>query len=254
MKVRFCIFTFGRDAEPAFVLCEYLKKSGMGEAVVIDDGASPFSVEDKKRIESVGAKYEVSSWPRRGNLNGKRAILGILSDLFKHSNGVEWVVKVDADTLPQPELLEELSRAKQDIVCCGHGTPEYPLLGACYALRPSVLQPLQYAVATRVTEDQSAPEDKTLGPIILAQGHDIRACLLGYQDYHFPGLYLRNLPSYAVCFGFITDVVGKPGRTKHKYAAFVADKMRGFLRLSMTSSPSGVLRHSKTPKDSPDAK
>jgi len=247
MNARFCIFTFGRDAEMTAILVKYLRHCGADKVVVIDDGGNPFNPQEVEAVKALGAVYQVSSWKRGGNLNGKEAVQNVLTDLVQHSAGVEWVVKVDADTLPQREFFDFLLSDKEyDLVACGHNDPAKPIMGACYALRPPAVLRLQVASAYLVPGSR-LPEDVTVGKLAVQEGLVIRTCKLGYQDYHRPGIFLKNVPSFAVCFGFVTDVAGNNARTKDRYGKFVAVKMQGFLDMKSACRPPAKVKHTEEP-------
>lgn len=248
-NVRFCIFTFGRDAEPTLILVRHLKFLGVAakDVVVIDDGDNKFSDAERDAVVAEGAPYKLSAWKRGGNLNGKLAVQGVLSDLAAHSKDALRVIKVDADTLPSELLLQAVAAHSEfDILGVGVGKLTSPLMGACYAITPAAIERLQLAAAFLPAEGWY-PEDVTIGTLALKEGLTIKTHPLGYQDYGTPGLHLKYVPSFAICFGFVTDTTGKPKRTKEVYANFVASKMRKYISLTTGEKLPGKLVHSPLP-------
>jgi hypothetical protein len=249
IRTRFVSFTFGRDAELTLILVVYLKFLGVApkDIIIIDDVDNPFTAAEAEAIKAEGAIYKFSNWKRGGNLNGKAAVQGVLTDLVAHSKDVDRVVKIDVDTLPTQAFFKALEKhADVDLIACGGGRPAAPIMGACYALTPAAAERLQFASAF-LAADGRYPEDVTVGSLAMEWGLKIKTCPLGYQDYHNPGMYFKNMPSWAVCFGFITDTVNKPKRTKEIYAKFVASKMRKFIALTSETRVKGTLDHSILP-------
>lgn len=106
-----------------------------------------------------GCEVVVTEFDRRGNLNGKPCVVGMLrtmDEVARSSDG--WVLKVDSDTLCfSTRWLEGI---EADAVGMWH--PEKRgFYGLCYGLRRSSLPGLRER-AEKLTDAEEMPEDETI--------------------------------------------------------------------------------------------
>jgi hypothetical protein len=148
------IFTHPPDYALAALSARALGKLGIRPVLAVDAG-DPVPV-----IE--GAEVITTSFKRRGNLNGKECVEGILATLLAVADGDEYVLKLDSDTMVLG--MGWLHGRTEPAVGLFH--PGYRIFfGACYALRVDRLPEYQ-AAAAAMPESISCSEDIEMGKLL----------------------------------------------------------------------------------------
>lgn len=113
--------------------------------VVVADSAAPIRPETVAALRLSGTQCLEDCAARAGNLNGREWLVAQLSRLGDAGSlpGVDWVIKIDSDTLlnaPPSSWLQYASRDHQ-AVCAWQ--PKWWFQGSCYALRATTPQALR---------------------------------------------------------------------------------------------------------------
>lgn len=141
MNIAFIYFTFVLDEEAFNLSLLSLKKQlAMHEDITADiyvydqEGATLSAIPD-------GVNYEVSSFPRGNNINGKGCVMGMYK-IYKDiaAKGYDWIIKIDSDVFVKDlsylyNLTDE--SAVGDIFWF---SPHYNcncFTGACYTMNPT---------------------------------------------------------------------------------------------------------------------
>lgn len=112
--------------------------------------------------EIEGCEVIATRFPRKGNLNGKACVEGILETMDTAARvDDKWVLKVDADALPLRMNWLESAPADAETVGMGHGE-KHLQFGFCYAIRRTAL-PVIRERASKLPKSDSCPEDCTIG-------------------------------------------------------------------------------------------
>ena len=146
------IFSYPPDYLSTAYAARALRRCGVRVVVAIDR-ADPELVLD-------GCEVIRTSFPRRGNLNGKACVEGILATLEANARPEDqWALKVDADALPlRMGWLE--GRSEEMVGMCHPG--KHLHYGFCYAIRRDALPALRER-ARGLEDDPWCPEDCTIG-------------------------------------------------------------------------------------------
>lgn len=223
-RKRIFIFSFRRDAGKVEALLPVLSQDGY-DVVVVDDDANPFP-EDHAVFGAMmehGAAYMRSSFRRNGNLNGKECVVGMLEIMDAHSEGFDWIVKLDSDTVPLRRLASFLDcqrtfEAVGNVTCAGNGEG-FIMCGACYALTPRVIRAVRSRAYTLDSEGKW-PEDQTISMLREEAGFPIISNLLGWYDHREQKAHTSI--AQAVSFGCHEDDYEIP-------EGAVEFRMRGFI-------------------------
>lgn len=157
------IFAYAGDSLPVIECVRHLTRSGV-LAWVFDDSDHRLPGWVRGQLETMGAIYSRTTFPRRGNLNGTACAIGILESML--STGADVVAKIDADTLVvQPDLF-----AAGTVGCCSTMTARRDAFGACYSIRRETII-AALAILRGMPDDPTAPEDLTIWSAIRATGH-----------------------------------------------------------------------------------
>lgn len=200
MKIAVVIFTCLRDR---FLAAEAARR------LVGPDVSVTMCFDEKESVPSdtvpEGVRLSFSRWPRRGNLNGKECVIGILAELQRAATeaGAEWACKVDSDTLVNPKFFALLARPGADAV--GFHAKSRGWYGACYAMRARILPKLfERAEKLPVSPELKYPEDVTMGGLLLRCGFPHQKHNLAWKNNvtnaEVPIRYL------AVCFGYMNGM------------------------------------------------
>lgn len=96
------IFSYKKDAELLPICIEQAKQHG--KVYLIDDSISPAISREQAELLGV-TEYILSTFDRKGNMNGSDCVQGILNIYASHGSE-DWIMKLDPDTLLfYPELL-----------------------------------------------------------------------------------------------------------------------------------------------------
>lgn len=145
------IFTFPPDYLAAAYAGRALRGAGV-RVVLAVDAKDPLPA-----IE--GCEVVATDFDRRGNLNGKPCVEGMLRLMDEQAAAADpWVLKVDSDTLCCS--LRWLEGRTEDAVGLWH-PGKRGFFGLCYALRRSSLPRLRERAAA-LTDDEEMPEDETI--------------------------------------------------------------------------------------------
>lgn len=157
------VFAYAGDALPVIECVRHLTKLGV-RAWVFDDSEHRLPGWVQGSIWRMGAAYQVTRFPRRGNLNGTGCAIGILESML--STGADVVAKIDSDTIiVRPDLF-----AAGTVGCCSTMTARRDAFGACYSIRrETIIAALE--ILRGLPDDPAAPEDLTIWSAIRATGH-----------------------------------------------------------------------------------
>lgn len=161
------IFTYSGDSyiirETVMCAVQALPEA---HVVVIDEADKPSPPEIRREVEDMGAEWRVSSWNRRGNLNGKQCILGILSEMaYSAGDDNDLLIKLDADTCLMNG--EEFRHFYDDTskVMCAAGAVDERIYGFCYCIRAHAVKSALECLNALDIPDR-APEDILIGMTI----------------------------------------------------------------------------------------
>jgi hypothetical protein len=175
------VFSYAGDALPVIECVRHLTRLGV-RAWVFDDSKQRLPGWVQGQLWRMGAAYEVTKFPRRGNLNGTECCIGILESML--STGADVVAKIDADTLlVQPDLF-----AAGTVGCCSTMTARRDAFGACYSIRRETIT-AALAILRGMPRDPYCPEDLTIWSAIRATGHPFEMI-----DHHPDGGGLAAVP------------------------------------------------------------
>jgi hypothetical protein len=152
-----CIFTYSGDALPLRECVRGIIAAGL-MPFVFDDADSPLPRHMVAWLESQGAAYHQTDFPRNGNLNGTDCCIGILSSMIlaMHQARSRIAFKVDSDTL----IIDPLPFIEQSTGVYSTAQNRRAAFGCCYSLT------MEAAKAAFVTiqpqNDPTAPEDLTI--------------------------------------------------------------------------------------------
>lgn len=154
MKATAVIFSYLPDYLATAYAARALIRNGV-RVVVAVDRRDPMPVIG-------GCEVVATTFPRRGNLNGKACVEGILATMEAAARpDDEWVLKVDADALTLRMRWLDYAPYGVEVVGMGHGD-KHLQFGFCYAIRRSALPALRER-ASRLPKSESCPEDCTIG-------------------------------------------------------------------------------------------
>jgi hypothetical protein len=146
------IFTFPPDYLAAAYAVRALRRAGVRRVVLAVDARHPVPA-----IE--GGEVVLTDFDRRGNLNGKPCVEGMLRVMDEQAAADDrWVLKVDSDTLCLGTGW--LDGRGEDAVGLWH-PGKRGFFGLCYGLRRSSLPRLR-ARAADLVDDEEMPEDETI--------------------------------------------------------------------------------------------
>ena len=149
------IFTYPPDYAMAAIAARSYAKLGVRPYLAIDHRDPVPAVE--------GAEIVRTRFPRRGNLNGKACVEGILRTMAEVADGDEYQFKGDSDTVARS--LAWLDGRTEPAVGLRH-TGYRGLYGACYALRTDRLDDYRQEAAKLPHGDRSCSEDVVIGEFI----------------------------------------------------------------------------------------
>ncbi|MCW1926274.1 hypothetical protein OKA05_27215 [Luteolibacter arcticus] len=151
------IFTWPPDYAQAALAGRALRSCGVDVVLAIDAGDPLPEVE--------GCRIVRTTFPRRGNLNGKACIEGILATLHENADGDPYQLKVDSDTLVMG--LDWLAGRPEPAVGMHHRIPPHDrfMFGAAYGLRTELL-PEYRAAAARLPDGDHYSEDVEIGKLL----------------------------------------------------------------------------------------
>lgn len=157
-------FVYKGDAEIIHetVMCA---RQALPEArmIIIDDENNPCPPETRQHVESLGAEWRTTSWPRGGNLRGKTCITGILKELVASTTSDNDVlIKMDADTcIMDGDDIMNFANDPTKILCAG-GEHDVRVYGCCYCIRGhAVKKALDYIESIEISN--IAAEDVVIG-------------------------------------------------------------------------------------------
>lgn len=164
-----CIFAYSGDA--MFLPLAVRGAMITGCAVrVIDDAANPMPSHVVGWLDHVGVEYQMSIWPRRGNLNGTDCAAGICRALASaaRDHGSEHAIKLDADTLMiRPDAFRGNTGCKSTTM------ERREAFGCCYSLDAVTADKCAQSL-TALPLDPTAPEDVTIWRHVAASGDPFR--------------------------------------------------------------------------------
>ena len=145
------IFTFPPDYLAACYAARALRGAGVRVVLAIDHADPVPAVE--------GCEVVQTGFDRRGNLNGKACVEGMLAVMETVSREEdEWVLKVDSDTLCFSTRW--LEGREEDAVGLWH-PGKRGFFGLCYALRRASLSAFRER-ASELEDADEMPEDETI--------------------------------------------------------------------------------------------
>lgn len=148
------IFTHPPDYALAAISARVLARQGVRPVLAIDRRDPVPEVE--------GALIHRTTFPRRGNLNGKDCVRGVLATLDRFADEDDYVLKVDSDTLVLG--LDWLKGRTEPAVGLQHPEMRF-FFGAAYALRADRL-PEYRAAAMLLPESRTLSEDVEIGKML----------------------------------------------------------------------------------------
>jgi hypothetical protein len=199
MTPAFIWFTWGPDADCLRESVESVKAAAPDAPLHVRfDPDAPLPSALIWDLTAAGVVVRPSEGPHGGNLNGEAHVLRQLTEMVGTCIlGVDWVVKVDADTTLHG--MDWLPDAPNLAAAGFQGGPASPWAGPCYALSAALARQLREAFAAHLqTPDPTlflpdgCPEDATLFRLIqhLKTQRVLRwpawpACPL-FQGFHYP--------------------------------------------------------------------
>ena len=157
------IFAYSGDALAAVECARHVSRMGL-RPVIFDDAAHRLPGWTLGQLSTIGAGYRLTTFDRRGNLNGTECCRGMVAAMLSLDAPV--VVKLDADTL----IVRPEDFAPGNVGCCSTGTGRRDAFGACYSIRRKALEDVAEILAG-IPDDPTCPEDLTIWSAIRATGH-----------------------------------------------------------------------------------
>lgn len=167
--IRVTILTYRRDAALSLAALRCVRRHLPDAAVTVaDDGHDPVTSDVASHIQSLGAGYVQTFWPRRGNLNGADCVRGILATLLDGAADGDVAVKLDADTaLRSDGPVRRMLEAGADGFGSHFSTRAF--CGLCYGFTGAALRRLvEMADDADISDDE--PEDMAVGRLAQAAG------------------------------------------------------------------------------------
>jgi hypothetical protein len=153
-----CIFTYRGDELPLRECVRSVLAARLCP-VVCDDSADPLPEWILGWLDSVGAEYLTTLFPRRGNLNGTDCAAGIARTMAAAAKryGMPSALKLDADTI----LIDPTPFLAGNVGACSTTQARRDAFGACYALRRETAENIARELEFQPI-DETAPEDLTV--------------------------------------------------------------------------------------------
>lgn len=203
MNVSAVIFTYAMDAALAERAAKAAFRAGM-TPLMVWDGAVPENAANR----TPEALHIASDFPRRGNLNGEACVRGVLDIFAAVSDGADWVVKIDSDTIVRRSYTERLARSAKDSEGFYVLNTNTPWWGCCYALRAATAKRLAEIAKTWAFEGR-CPEDHTIYQMMLRNGMTRGFGAIGWMRYGPKGHEIQP-GADATHYGDIRDIPGPP--------------------------------------------
>lgn len=218
MKTAVVIFTYTKDAELAEVAAAAAIRAGASVLLVWDREIPPDAEQ-----RTPDAIHTASTFPRNGNLNGRECCLGILDIFNSVAEGVDWVVKVDSDTLISARLLERLESSRKDSEGFYVLNTATPWWGCCYALRSATVRKLS-EIAQSWNFQGACPEDHTIYQMMLHNGMTRGFGEIGWVFYGPNGKVVQP-KGEAIHYGDVRNIPGPPFTLAYR-KSYIAKRMR----------------------------
>ena len=175
------IFAYAGDSLAVIECARHAGSMGL-RAVIFDDSRHPLPGWALGQLSRMGVGYELTTFDRRGNLNGTECCRGMIEAMLSLDAPV--VIKLDADTL----VVRPDAFAPGNVGCCSTGTGRRDAFGACYSVRSETLEAAGRILAG-LPHDPTCPEDLTIWSAIRATGHSFEML-----DHHPDGGGLAAVP------------------------------------------------------------
>lgn len=210
-------FTCNRDKMMVRVAAERLMEQGVTVTLCIEktDKFDPYYLPE-------GARVTYSSWPRNSNLNGKKAVIGVMEELRDAGDHFqsEWVVKIDSDTLVSDSWLKQFGTS--DLY--GFSSSGRVFYGAAYAIRTALIRPFIKRANELLDDNEAHPEDITVGELMTGFGR--KQCrTLGWWNNKNNTTLVKS--KYSMTFGWVKNMPG-PFNTDSARREVAANRMLRF--------------------------
>lgn len=235
--IAFILFTHGADADCLRESVTSIRTAYRGAPVAIFDDHR-CRVSPVPRCEMLG----VTAFNRRGNLNGRECLLGMLACMSRVAakTGAKWICKVDSDTILNRQPNRPLDSYLDGYALAGSGVHAASVLGPCYAVRASALPDLTLAALS--TPDLVPPEDAAITQCAINAGFRVNVIPAGGGwlskfNYREPAEDVKYRACVAVSFGNRNQLRCAESVRRER----VARAMRDFMWLGLT--PEQIARH-----------
>lgn len=174
------IFTYGPDAGclgQCIRALQALPQAADMQLFIWDDAGNPCP------YPPPGVHYELTAFPRGGNLNGRACVQNMLLLMLRSARmcGAEYVFKIDCDTalLSLRPLLDSITAARHALHGISLNAADPYAAGCLYAFPAAALPGMIAALPAYTSADGNLPEDRTIthlfqqagGPLCLRPHH-----------------------------------------------------------------------------------